>query len=533
LSFQSERHARERIVPVAFSTPAGDIDHLIADDHAVLERLFQHLQAGRGDRRVLADQVVYHLSVHTDAEERLLYPELARLGRKGAAHAGVEGHRLARELIDKLTDAQPGQPDFEDALTLLARAVRAHMVEEETEVLPALRRSAGAARMAELGEEFLAAKHSAPSRPHRATSRLGHALGDPAARVVDRLRDKVSGRSALLHTDRSGLLDPQAQRLLDHFGALGATSVEVLAPREARAQPTLANAVERMVHAEQIRVVPDPVGRVENRTIPGPDGQNLAVRVYFPDVPEVLPVGGETLTPMVLWIHGGGWVLQDLDTADASCRAIVGRTGAVVVSPDYRRAPEHVFPAAHDDVLAAYRWMREHALSLGGDARRIVIGGESVGGGMAAAACWTLRRAGEPGPVAQVLVYPQTTAVEYGASMLDAADAPPLTRPVLSWMMRHAFYGKPEAVDDPRVNLLALSAQDLALLPPTLIITDERDVLRDQGEEFGKRLAAAGVPLTMRRFDGVMHGFFAAGAVLDAARQAQRMAAEHVLAHAS
>jgi acetyl esterase/lipase len=131
------------------------------------------------------------------------------------------------------------------------------------------------------------------------------------------------------------------------------------------------------------------------------------------------------------------------------------------------------------------------------------------------------------------LVYPQTTAVEYGASMLDAADAPPLTRPVLSWMMRHAFYGKPEAVDDPRVNLLALSAQDLALLPPTLIITDERDVLRDQGEEFGKRLAAAGVPLTMRRFDGVMHGFFAAGAVLDAARQAQRMAAEHVLAHAS
>ncbi|URN14161.1 alpha/beta hydrolase [Streptomyces radiopugnans] len=157
-----------------------------------------------------------------------------------------------------------------------------------------------------------------------------------------------------------------------------------------------------------------------------------------------------------MWIHGGGWVLFDIDTYDASCRGLANKTGAIVVSPGYRRAPEAVFPAAHDDVLAAYRWTVANASRIGGDPDRIGIGGESVGGNMAPATILQLAAAGEPVPAAQVCVYPLTTAEQYGESMEDAADGRPLNRALLSWMAAHAFDGRPDAAKDPRVDLLGL-----------------------------------------------------------------------------
>jgi acetyl esterase/lipase len=227
-------------------------------------------------------------------------------------------------------------------------------------------------------------------------------------------------------------------------------------------------------------------------------------------------------------VHGGGWVLFTVDTYDASCRGLVNKTGAIVVSPEYRRAPEHVFPAAHDDVIATYRWLRAHAAEIGGDPARIAIGGESVGGNMAAATCWQLALTGEDLPVAQVLVYPLTTGEQFGESMDDAADARPLNRPLLSWMAMHAFEGVSDAARDPRIDLLSIPTAQLAGLPPALVITDERDVLRTQGEEFARHLADAGVPTTLSRYDGVMHEFFGAAAVLDKAREAQYEAAGHL-----
>lgn len=147
---------------------------------------------------------------------------------------------------------------------------------------------------------------------------------------------------------------------------------------------------------------------------------------------------------------------------------------------------------------------------------------------MAAATCLHLARAGEPMPVAQVLVYPLTTSEQFGESMSDAADARPLNRPLLSWMAMYAFEGVPGAATDPRVNLLSVPAEQLAGMPPTLVITSERDVLREQGEEFARHLQAAGVPVTATRYDGVMHEFFGAAAVLDKAEQAQRETAAHL-----
>jgi acetyl esterase len=253
----------------------------------------------------------------------------------------------------------------------------------------------------------------------------------------------------------------------------------------------------------------------------GPGG-DLTARVYKPVGADGAPL------PVVLWIHGGGWVLHTNDTYDASCRALVDRTGAIDVSPEYRKAPEHVFPAAHDDVLATYRWVRTNADRLRVDPFRIAIGGEGVGGNMAAATCLQLNQAGEPLPVAQVLAYPLTTTEQFGDSMTDAAEAKPLNRPQLSWLTMHAFRGIPASLKDPRVNLLSLSVDQLRGLPPTLVITVNRDVLQSQGGEFARRLREAGVPAVTIRYGGVMHDFFGTAAVLDKAAHAQQEVAQHL-----
>ncbi|MCX6464173.1 MAG: alpha/beta hydrolase fold domain-containing protein [Pseudonocardiales bacterium] len=513
-------------MPLTYPTRPGDVDRLIADDHAVVERQFQHLEAQRGDRRTLVDQVAFELALHADAEERTLYPAMRAVGDdEGARHARGE-HQEVKELLAVLQKGQPGEAGFEESLTRLIAAVREHVVEEEGVHLPRFRSKAGPDRMTELGEEFLAAKRAAPTyaHPNAPASRTGHQLLDAGAKAVDAVRDKVSGRGRRLATDASGLLDPQAQRVVDAFAGLEPQPLEILEPDQARHQPTPVDAVAAILAEDGRSTDPEPVDEVQDLVI-DTEGGPLRARVYRP-----AGVDRDVPAPVVMWIHGGGWVLYDVDTYDASCRGVANRTGAIVVSPEYRRAPEHVFPAAHDDVLAAWRWMRENAAGLGGDPARLAVGGESVGGNMAAATCLALQAAGEPLPAAQVLVYPLTTGRQLGESMVDAADARPLNRPLLSWMAMHAFRGVPEAAKDQRVDLLAVPADRLAGLPPTLVITGERDVLRSQGEEFARHLEAAGVATTATCYEGVMHEFFGAAAVLDKAAQAQQQAADHLRA---
>ncbi|MGQ0843083.1 MAG: alpha/beta hydrolase fold domain-containing protein [Sporichthyaceae bacterium] len=516
-------------MPLQHAILPGDIDQMMADDHAVLERRFQHLEAGRGNRRTQADQLVFDMSLHADAKERVLYPALAEAGFDDAADAGRTEDLQAKNLLLSLTDHQPGDDLFERSLAELIAAVRDQSTQEEQHLLPRLREKVGAPSMGELGERFIAAKRAAPSRPHPMgpSSEGGHMVTDPIVKLLDRLRDRASGRSRHLATDASGSLDPQAQRLLDAFAELEPLPPEILEPAAARRQPTLADAVERVLLADGRPVEREPVAGVADVRIAGPGGE-LTMRIYTPAEDRVRGTGP---MPILYWIHGGGWVLFDVDTYDASCRGLANKIGAIVVSPAYRKAPEHVFPAAHDDVLAGWNWLRQNAESLGGHVDRLAIGGESVGGTMAAATCWSLHVAGDPLPTSQVLVYPLTTGEPFGESMADAADARPLNRPLLSWMAMHAFKGVPNAALDPRVNLLSIPQQQLASMPPTLILTDDRDVLRDQGEEFGRNLYEAGVPVSVRRFEGMMHEFFGAAAVLDAAELAQQEAAQHVLAH--
>lgn len=513
---------------LSYPTKPGDIDHLIADDHAIVERQFQHLEAGRGNRRVLVDQITLELALHAFAEETVLYPIWPEIGMEDEHEDAEHEHQEIKELLVTLGREDPGHSEFEEALTRLIAVVRHHVHDEEDEELPEFRRKAGEERMAELGRQFLAAKRQAPTRPHphAPDEGLAERIAGMLAKPLDHVRDLLSGRQKETATDPSGMLDAEAQAIVDAYSSLGPLPFEILEPDQARKQPG-PDAAVRKVMAERGIEGPEPVASVEELTIPDAAGGEQTLRVYTPE-----PAGGSGPgpRPVLMWIHGGGWVLFDLDTYDASCRGLANKTGAIVVSPDYRRAPEAVFPASHDDVLAAYRWVLGHADSLGGDPTRVAIGGESVGATMAMATSVQLVEAGHAAPVAQVLVYPLTTPEQYGASMDDAADGRPLNRALLSWMAMHAFAGKPEAAKDPRVDLLGLPGERLSALPPTLVVTAERDVLRDQGQELARHLEAAGVATELRHYDGVMHEFFGAAAVLQKAEDAQQAAARHLTA---
>lgn len=509
-------------MPLNYPTLPGDIDHLIADDHAIVERQFQHLEAGRGDRRTLVDQIGFELALHAFAEETVLYPLWPELGMSEANEDARHEHGDIKELLVTLDRTDPGSAEFEAALSQLIALTRHHVQDEEQQELPAFRDKAGPARMAQLGKEFLAAKRAAPpaAHPHAPDTGGVEKMVGALAKPVDTLKAKATGKKDRLATDASGLLDPQAQAIVDAHSALGPQPFEILEPDTARRQPGPDDAVKKVMADRGIEG-PEPVAAVDDLSIADAAGGQQTLRVYHPAGAPEGPL------PVIMWIHGGGWVLFDINTYDASCRGLANKTGAIVVSPDYRRAPEATFPASHDDVLAAYRWAVANAAQYGGDPTRIGIGGESVGGNMAPATILQLAEAGEPRPAALVCVYPLTTGEQFGESMADAADGRPLNRALLSWMAMHAFEGQPDAAKDPRIDLLGWSPQQRATLPPTLVIIDERDVLRSQGEQFAANLHAAGVPTSLIQYDGVMHEFFGAAAVLDKAAQAQQETADH------
>lgn len=307
--------------------------------------------------------------------------------------------------------------------------------------------------------------------------------------------------------------DPQAQAVLDELIELGARPIQSLTPAQARGGPTPADAVMSLIRKRGETPEPERVGSVEDRTVPGPSGTEVAVRIYRPDT----ALSGEL--PVVVYVHGGGWVLADLDVYDASPRAIADQADCIVVSVDYRRAPEHVFPAAHDDVLAAYRWVAANAAGIGGDPSRIATVGESAGGNLAAATALELAVSGEPGPVFQVLVYPVTNVYRDSPSIIEQAEAVPLNAAMLPWFY-NKYLASPSQADDARLSPLRAPLHRLANQPPTLVITAELDPLRDEGEAFGHRLTEAGVASTVTRYDGVPHEFFGWVAVLDQAAAA-------------
>lgn len=248
------------------------------------------------------------------------------------------------------------------------------------------------------------------------------------------------------------------------------------------------------------------VARVHDRTLTTPVGE-IPVRVYEPE--------GEGPFGVLVFYHGGGWVIGDLDTHDRECRVLCNGAGCIVVAVDYRLAPEHPFPAAVEDAFEALRWVGRHAAELGGDASRIAVAGDSAGGNLSAVVALLARDAGGPALRFQLLVYPAVDARESASyrSLEQNADGPFLLRDTMDYFMSHYLKDCPATVRSD-VRLSPLAATSHRGLPPALVVTAEYDVLRDEGEAYARALEGAGVPVTLHRYDGMPHLFFQLSAVI-------------------
>ncbi len=281
-------------------------------------------------------------------------------------------------------------------------------------------------------------------------------------------------------------VDPQIQVLLQLRAAL--PPMHTLSVADARAQ-TAARAIPGLRIPE--------VASVVNRDMQGPGG-SLPLRIYTPS--------GAGPFPLMVFFHGSGFVVCSLDTHDAMCRNLCSGTGSVVVSVDYRLAPENKFPAAPDDCLAATRWAVDNAGALNADTSRVIVAGDSAGGNLAAVTALRARDEGGPKIAAQLLIYPVTDYHTPGTpSYEENADGYGLGRAGMEWFWNH-YLNDPSDAAHPHAS--PLRANNLAGLPPAYVVTAQYDPLRDEGELYGRALIAAGVRTRIKRWDGVNHGFF-------------------------
>jgi acetyl esterase len=303
-------------------------------------------------------------------------------------------------------------------------------------------------------------------------------------------------------------LDPQAEIVVGLVKNSGLPEFWQLTPDQAREQYQLR--VAKLARKE-------PIHRSHDRRISGP-GQDLTLRIYEPR--EAGP--GEKL-PVLLWFHGGGFVIGNLDTHDHACRALATRADCLVVAVDYRLAPECRFPAAVDDCIATLRWLALHALEIGGDPARIAVGGDSAGANLATVCAILARNDGYPKLAHQLLIYPCTAPEPETPSHRQFAEGFLLTRKTITWFYKQYVRSPKEFYD---FRFAPLVAEDLSGLPPTLVIVAGYDPLRDEGVDYAKRLIEAGNRVTLANYEGMIHGFLLMGGAMDAAQQALAQSAE-------
>lgn len=311
-------------------------------------------------------------------------------------------------------------------------------------------------------------------------------------------------------------IDPQMLAVVEQLMAFKAPPYPKLTAAQAREVPTATDAVMAILRKTGTPPMPTTVD-IAHRVIPGPAPQGVLVRTYT-------PLKGKGPFPVIVYYHGGGWVIANLDTYEPSARALAEKTGAVVVSVAYRQGSAYKFPAAHEDSFAAYRWAVENASSINGDPNRVAVAGESAGGNLAVAVALMARNRNVKLPVHILSVYPIADGDTQSPSYQKYADAMPLNRPLMQWFF-DKYLDKPADANNP---LISLVDTDLRGLPPTTIINAEIDPLRSEGEELAQRMRRVNVPVEQQTFQGVTHEFFGMASILEQAVQAQDLAARRL-----
>lgn len=307
--------------------------------------------------------------------------------------------------------------------------------------------------------------------------------------------------------------DKHMQKVLDALASLGGKPIETLSPEEARKQPTPADAVKKVLSEAGKSTDPEAGVTVTDMKVPGSIG-DIPVHIYTPE--------GKGPFPVMVYYHGGGFVIADTKTYDASPRALAKGAKAIMVSVDYHQAPENKFPAAANDAYAAYTWVLKHAQEFNGDPKRVAVGGESAGGNLATVVSLMARDKKETPPVHQLLVYPVVDNDMTRPSYVKNAEAKPLNKPMMQWFFKH-YQGDPT-----NPYALPIKAESLKGLPSATVIAAEIDPLLSEGKAYADRLKKDGVKVTYKEYKGVTHEFFGMGAVVPKAKHAEELASSQL-----
>lgn len=316
-----------------------------------------------------------------------------------------------------------------------------------------------------------------------------------------------------------GQLDPQMAEVILLFNAIKGTPATKLTPQDARQQFAAQDAAKIIERGVNINQQPRLVGKVQDGlTIDGPDGNKIPIRIYTPT--------GNGPFPVILYFHGGGFVIATIDTYDASARALCDDAKAIVVSVEYRKAPEAPYPAARRDAIASYKWVLANIGNYNGNGAKVAVAGESAGGNLATEVAITARNQGLQAPTHELLIYPVASSDVTQPSDILYANASPLNTPLLQFFF-HNYVTDPSQANDPGV---APINANLKGLPPTTIIAAEIDPLQSDGKAYAAKLQAAGNDVVYRLYQGTTHEFFGMGAVVGKARAAELFGAARVAA---
>ena len=300
----------------------------------------------------------------------------------------------------------------------------------------------------------------------------------------------------------------EMQKVLDALKSLGGKPIETLTPDQARKQPTPPDAVKKVMEKEGKSTTPDASVAVKHMTVPGPLG----------DIPiHIHTLSGAEPFPIMVYSHGGGFVIADTKTYDASPRALSKGANAIIVAVDYHLAPEHKFPTAPNDAYAAYLWVLQHAKHSNGDPSRVAVAGESASGDLAAVESMMARDKKTTLPIHQLLMYPATNSDMDNALYKANAEAKLLNKAVMKWFLRHDA----TLQDGNNTYAIPMKAETLKRLPSATVITDEIDPLRTEGKEYANHLKKDGVPVACKDFKSVAHEFFGMGTVVPEAKKAK------------